>query len=284
VFFFFGSVNSYEYTYTGRRLDHETGLYYFRHRQLEAQLGRFISRDPIGYAGGNNLLRYVVDAPTTAADPTGTQEIRTGTVKVSWYETIEGVSPTTGYPTYNRIERFFVAQWSVPVDCGSNGDRSWFGRATIAITDMDWYSWLQLHFSGGGGMIGGFRIGYVVDYSVDIESENSEFNPCPERKIGEIEKRTFNVVFKETSNRSFAFGYYGRGGSGQTIVSTHKATFSVENVCCVCPNTNTIIPIEAPPVVAPPIGQLIPITAPPVVAPPVGQLIPITAPPVELPI
>jgi RHS repeat-associated protein len=35
--------------YTGRELDSETGLYYYRNRYYSAELGRFVSRDPIGY-------------------------------------------------------------------------------------------------------------------------------------------------------------------------------------------------------------------------------------------
>ncbi len=60
-----------EYTYTGRRYDKETGLYYYRHRMLSAQLGRFISRDPIGYRGGWSLVGYVRNAPTRFLDPHG---------------------------------------------------------------------------------------------------------------------------------------------------------------------------------------------------------------------
>ena len=46
------STSSYAnaYTYTGRQLDTETGLYYYRARFYAAQLGRFCSRDPIGYS------------------------------------------------------------------------------------------------------------------------------------------------------------------------------------------------------------------------------------------
>jgi RHS repeat-associated protein len=35
------------YTYTGRFLDRETGLHYFRYRYYDAGLGRFVGRDPI---------------------------------------------------------------------------------------------------------------------------------------------------------------------------------------------------------------------------------------------
>ncbi len=53
------SVSSYDwdYRYTGRQLDLATGLYYFRARYFSAELGRFISRDPLGYVDGMSLYR-----------------------------------------------------------------------------------------------------------------------------------------------------------------------------------------------------------------------------------
>jgi len=42
-------------TFTGRRLDAETGLYYFRNRYYSSELGRFIGRDPLGYVDGMSL-------------------------------------------------------------------------------------------------------------------------------------------------------------------------------------------------------------------------------------
>ncbi|NCP03637.1 MAG: RHS repeat-associated core domain-containing protein [Deltaproteobacteria bacterium] len=40
------------YTYTGREWDREMGLYYYRARYYDPMEGRFISKDPIGFAGG----------------------------------------------------------------------------------------------------------------------------------------------------------------------------------------------------------------------------------------
>jgi len=48
------------YTYTAREFDPETGLYYYRARYYDAKAGRFITRDPIGFDGGDvNLYVYV---------------------------------------------------------------------------------------------------------------------------------------------------------------------------------------------------------------------------------
>jgi RHS repeat-associated protein len=41
--------------FTGRYLDKETGLWYFRNRYYSGTLGRFIGRDPLGYVDGASL-------------------------------------------------------------------------------------------------------------------------------------------------------------------------------------------------------------------------------------
>ncbi len=65
-----GSLEN-EILYTGRWLDSDTNLYYYRARWYDAEVGRFISRDPIGVAGGINLYGYVGNAVVTAVDPLG---------------------------------------------------------------------------------------------------------------------------------------------------------------------------------------------------------------------
>ncbi|HCA58759.1 MAG TPA: hypothetical protein DEP46_12345, partial [Blastocatellia bacterium] len=48
------------YQFTGREYDQLTGLYHYRNRWYDPKLGRFISEDPIGFAGGDvNLYGYV---------------------------------------------------------------------------------------------------------------------------------------------------------------------------------------------------------------------------------
>lgn len=59
------------YRYTGREYDAESGLYYYRARYYDPQAGRFISRDPIGLAGGVNGYVYVEGNPVNWLDPSG---------------------------------------------------------------------------------------------------------------------------------------------------------------------------------------------------------------------
>lgn len=60
------------FTYTAREFDQETGLYYYRARYYDPQVGRFVSKDPIGFEGGdNNLYGYVLNNPVNWTDPYG---------------------------------------------------------------------------------------------------------------------------------------------------------------------------------------------------------------------
>jgi len=64
------SVNN-PYQYTGQRYDPETGWMYYKNRYYDTDLGRFISRDPVGYRNGMNLYVYVNSRPMKYLDPYG---------------------------------------------------------------------------------------------------------------------------------------------------------------------------------------------------------------------
>ena len=57
--------------YTGREQDAETGLYYYRARYFDPELGRFITEDPIRLQGGINYYVYVNNNPINFNDPEG---------------------------------------------------------------------------------------------------------------------------------------------------------------------------------------------------------------------
>jgi RHS repeat-associated protein len=57
--------------FAGQYLDRETNLHYNRHRYYDPSSGRFISKDPIGLAGGLNAYAYGGRNPVSLIDPLG---------------------------------------------------------------------------------------------------------------------------------------------------------------------------------------------------------------------
>ena len=64
------------------------GLDYLYQRYYDPAIGRFISRDPIGWAGGLNLYGYVDNDPVNFTDPTGRR--KTGSYWGDVLETLKG--------------------------------------------------------------------------------------------------------------------------------------------------------------------------------------------------
>jgi RHS repeat-associated protein len=57
--------------YCGYHSDAETTLYHVRNRMYNAELGRFIQRDPLGYIDGMSVYEYVGSKPSERADLLG---------------------------------------------------------------------------------------------------------------------------------------------------------------------------------------------------------------------
>ncbi len=65
------SAQSNRYTYTGREWDNDIQQYHYRARVYDASLGKFCSRDPIGYEGGPSVYLYVLGRVLGLVDPSG---------------------------------------------------------------------------------------------------------------------------------------------------------------------------------------------------------------------
>ncbi|MGE4286976.1 MAG: RHS repeat-associated core domain-containing protein [Phycisphaerae bacterium] len=62
------------YMFTARRLDEESGLYYYRARMYKPEIGRFLQTDPLGYIDTINPYAYCANNPLNRIDPWGLSE------------------------------------------------------------------------------------------------------------------------------------------------------------------------------------------------------------------
>ncbi len=91
----------------------ETGLYYYRARYYDQNVGRLVSEDPIRFGGGVSFYPYVGNHPLSFSDPTGLnkQQIGPPTRKYNclawglglnwvWVQPADGTSPNSVFPHF----------------------------------------------------------------------------------------------------------------------------------------------------------------------------------------
>ena len=85
------------FTYVGAFgvMDEGGGVYFMKNRFYDATTGRFLSRDPIGFLGGDNLYRYALNNPVSRVDPSGLADFEM--THFGWYDvnTAEGTYDLT---------------------------------------------------------------------------------------------------------------------------------------------------------------------------------------------
>jgi RHS repeat-associated protein len=141
-------ASQYPFLFTGRPPT-EGNIYYYRARYYDTSVGRFISEDPIGFYGGDNLYRYIENGPTESVDPFGLQSYAT---LYAGYGAV-GVAGT-------------VAVGSVVVDVATGG-------INILATPAE---------IGAGALVGGligYGVGTVVDLGTAFFSKGGEQNILP---------------------------------------------------------------------------------------------------------
>jgi RHS repeat-associated protein len=91
------------YAWTGREIEVETGLQYNRARFYDPAVGRWISKDPMGFdAGDGNLYRYVSNRPKQGIDPSGMDILDADTV--CKFETVRELLVFTDEVIGSRID------------------------------------------------------------------------------------------------------------------------------------------------------------------------------------
>ncbi|MFO0940457.1 MAG: RHS repeat-associated core domain-containing protein, partial [Pirellulales bacterium] len=83
------SAHSNRYMYTGREWDNDIQQYHYRARMYDASLGRFCSRDPIGYVDGASI--YCSYLGLSELDPSG--ESVDDNITIPFLPPINGIHP-----------------------------------------------------------------------------------------------------------------------------------------------------------------------------------------------
>jgi RHS repeat-associated protein len=79
------------WAYTGRFLDEESGLLYYRARHYDPETGRFLQRDPLGYNDSPCLYEYVATNPASLRDASG---LATQTIRIAYNPGIDNLKIT----------------------------------------------------------------------------------------------------------------------------------------------------------------------------------------------
>lgn len=109
-FFEDSEIISNNIRFQGQYFDEETGLHYNRYRYYSPYVGRFISKDPIGLLGGDNVYAYAPN-PVEWVDPLGLMKCGL---------TGEEVGDATNLP----IIKPNTPQWKQAVDSIKNDGKS----------------------------------------------------------------------------------------------------------------------------------------------------------------
>ncbi|WP_158545443.1 RHS repeat domain-containing protein [Bremerella cremea] len=130
--------------FTARYFDEATGLQYNTNRWYNAQLGRWMSQDPIGFEGGDeNLYRYVGNGPTIATDPSGLAE----GWEWNWHHLLDRA-------IFNED---FITKYGLKININSAKygwmlrakDHTWTGGIHPEGWSRDWKEWIRQYEEKG---------------------------------------------------------------------------------------------------------------------------------------
>jgi RHS repeat-associated protein len=171
------------YTYTGRRWDSETGLYYYRARYYHPTLGRFVGRDPLEHSKAIIHYEYARGLATTHTDPTGLK-----CTKPTGFEYIPGrgkfaVAFPVAKPLNNgKVEGGFGGVWSPTSSAFVDA------KGCCCCNRIDWIQTIHVEadWSGAFGWVleawDNTGLGYQVDGDIPYPGGATDVpktgNPC----------------------------------------------------------------------------------------------------------
>ncbi|XCN71144.1 MAG: RHS repeat-associated core domain-containing protein [Candidatus Electrothrix aestuarii] len=192
----YAEVNPFRFS--SKYADDTTGLYYYGYRYYSPELGRWLSRDPVGEDGGLNLYGFVGNSPLVYFDPYGMS------VWGDLGSFAKGAGESAGNMIYEPLATAYdleqIIIYTIIADPGKFSPTSSIGKAGMAG-------------SGTGKILGSMAAGVVM---VPVEYVEAVISGDPKR----IGAATFNLE---------AFLYGGLKGklnaSVKTFVTTQAKSF-----------------------------------------------------------
>lgn len=104
----------HRFAFTGREWDPDAELYYYRARWYDPHTGRFLSRDPSGFDGGDvNLYRYAGNDPVNQIDPSGLR------AETPVMQTLRRIDKAIVSGSQSDFDRYLQFQYQQGVETGS---------------------------------------------------------------------------------------------------------------------------------------------------------------------
>jgi RHS repeat-associated protein len=150
-----GGSTTNTYGYTGREND-GTALYYYRARYYHPALQRFISEDPLEFAGGVNVYAYALNRPISLTDPLGLFTLSV-CVKISAAFGVAGGGGTCINGGYDRKDGFSMSLTGTAgvggggVGAAVGGSIAWSNAPSVAQLNGPFVSG---GVGGGAGLVG----------------------------------------------------------------------------------------------------------------------------------
>jgi RHS repeat-associated protein len=138
------------------------GLQYLEQRYYDPEIGRFVTADPIKFAGGLNLYSYCSGDPVNSVDPSGLVGVQFGNVKLAWGDpdlifTAGGVGMgvATGTAAVGNALSFGL------YDGGGYRSQPGFGASSM-IAGVGREALIAAGTAGAGSAYGAYRAGQVA--------------------------------------------------------------------------------------------------------------------------
>ncbi|MFK3649185.1 RHS repeat-associated core domain-containing protein [Lysobacter enzymogenes] len=242
--------------YTGHVTDAATGLVYMQQRYYDAELGRFLSADPVAarsapVAGFNRYL-YAMNNPYKFKDPDGRWVCKGGDACTNFEKALGRVAAAASNPRLNEDQRgvmrkivsFYGPKGDARVGVSFSDGLSTDGAATMRKDgghDIQFnMARLSAYTKDAFGQNFGRQAAHEGQHGVDDRARGRAIETLAERKATEVNSYTTAAYFQQAENVAFKWddgwtpvrGFSRANIENQAMSSVRAACAGVEEGSC----------------------------------------------------